>query len=306
MFGRYACVAVVCGCLAAGYAFWGCEGDQGPPGPTGPAGQQGIPGPAILNIIATMEIHDDTAGSTWSTFNMNVYNAPSIPRVRLNDVTVMPVDDWMSEGGVLTYSRSIIPADYDSAILDITYTRLGGLIGAASSRISLPSLFSVIDSAVTVTVGDDVTAEWETSEGAEGFWVYRSFTFEYVDTNAAERVIEIMSDTVLAEDDTALVVSASEIFPDPAEIDSVIYFSGRVSIRAVTGPWLPGEVDNISGDAFGVFVGATEARHILVSLTGARAASMTPGPGEKGGRHGTTEEAFRRRVLELAYPQITR
>ncbi len=282
----------------------GCEGDQGPAGPTGQMGPQGVPGPILLNIIATMAINDDTLGGVWAVFNMNVYNAPSIPHVTLNDTTVMPADDWMFEGGSLRYSRSMIPFEDDSAFLDVAYTRLDDQAGSATSEISVPSCFIVVDSVVTVTVNDDITVEWETSEGADAFWVYEDFVFEYIDTGGVEQVIAILGDTILSADDTALVVAASEIFPDPGELDSTVYFAGRFAVKAVTGPWFPGEANNFVGDAFGIFVGATEARHIRVDLSGPPAAWKTTDSWIGRTRYGDIEERFRQRVVKLACPEI--
>lgn len=267
MFHKVAFVFVMSLALFAMIMLLGCEGDQGPEGAVGPQGPQGNPGPTEINIMAIMEVSEDLKAFNMGEFAMSIYNAPSIPHVRLNNKDIMPDDMEMFDEGRLAYKEYFVLERDDSAFLDISYTMLDGLPGAASSDISLPTQFALIDPVKFILINEDPMAEWDMSQGADAYWIYYHFGFGYDDTAGVYQTIEVTGDTVMAADDTSLTVPASNIFPPLDEIGVIRSFIGYFDLRAVTGPWFPGEMNNFSGDAYGVFIGSTGNKHVDVHLT---------------------------------------
>jgi len=248
--------------LMAILAFWGCEGDQGPEGPAGP---QGPAGPTELNVVGVYSVFDGTVKAfNTGYFVLSVYNAPSIPKVTLDEMNLTPDGEWMFGGGRLAYYSYHEMERTDSSSLNMTWVKMDGTTGSASSDISLPDEFYPIDNNIDVLVGDDAEAEWDMSIGANAYWVYYYFYFDFYDSLGVRDTLYLEADTVLA--DTVLTISGTAIFPDPANVSGIAGFDGDIYVRAVSGPWLPGEADNISGDAFGVFVGATDPIYIDVDL----------------------------------------
>lgn len=267
MFPRVAFVFVMSLALFAMIVFSGCEGDQGPEGAVGPQGPSGEAGPTEINIMAIMEVSEDLKAYNMGEFAMSIYSAPSIPHVRLNNKDIMPDEVEMFDEGRLAYKEYFGLVRDDSAFLDISYTKLDASPGAASSDISLPTQFAVIDPVKFILVNEDPMAEWDMSQGADAYWVYYYFSFGYDDTAGVFQAIEVAGDTVMAVGDTSLSVPASSIFPPLDEIGVIRSFIGYFDLRAVTGPWFPGEVSNFGGDAYGVFVGSTGNKHVDVHLT---------------------------------------
>jgi hypothetical protein len=296
---RVAFIIVVSLALFALNIFFGCEGDQGPEGAVGPQGPTGEPGPTEINIMAIMEVSEDIKAFDVGEFAMSIYNAPSIPHVRLNNKDIMPDDMGMFDEGRLVYKEYFGLVRDDSAFLDISYTKLDGSPGAASSDISLPAQFAVIDPVRFILVNEDPMAEWDMSQGADAYWVYYYFSFGYDDTAGVYQMIEVTCDTVMAADDTSLTVPASIIFPPLDEIGEIHSFVGSFDLRAVTGPWFPGEMNNFSGDAYGVFVGSTGNKHVDVHLTAEFSAPKIEIDGESHNAGLSVNELFNQRVGRL-------
>ena len=252
--------------VAALIILVGCEGDQGPEGAAGIQGPQGEPGPAVLNVVAVIKVSEDLKAYDMGHFAMNIYNAPSIPHVRFNNEVSAPDDAAMFEEGRLIYHEDFGLTGNDSAFLDISYTMLDGSQGHASSAISLPSQFFAADNVVPVDYGADAVVEWEMSAGADGFWVGVYCLITYTDSSGMPQFDFLKYDTIMAADDTTLTIPTSTLFPDMAEIMTLDFFGGGCSIRAVTGPWFPGEANNFTGDAMGIFVGATPVIPVTISL----------------------------------------
>jgi hypothetical protein len=278
----------------------GCVGDPGPEGPVGPQGPQGEEGGLDLNIVAVMHVYEQVKAFNRGQFAMSIYNVPSIPKVDLNDNRLFLEDDSFFDEGRLAYNDTIILERDDSAFLDITYTKRDSTSGTASSDISLPSEFFAAASNISIDVGNDVEAKWRVSNGANAYWVYTYFYFSYLDTTDVILDMTLEFDTVLAADDTTLLIPGSAIFPDTAEIASVTGFDGYFQIRAVTGPWLPGESNNFTGDAFGVFTAVTPEVNIDVDL-GPAAVPMIINGNDVDVRTTHGDEFFNRRIRELRY-----
>jgi hypothetical protein len=296
MFGKRIIPVLI---VLAAAAFWGCEGDQGPEGPVGPQGPQGEPGSTDPSIVASIEVSEDNKAFNMGKFVMSIYNIPSIPHIRVNEKYIVPGDGIIFDSGNLEYSEYLSLDRDDSAFLDITYTKLDGSPGVASSDIPLPTQFAVINPAITISAIEDVTAEWSMSQGADAYWVYYRFGFDFFDTAGVRQKIETWVDIVMAPDDTTLVVPATTIFPNQDEIDIIAGFTGTIDIRAVTGPWLPGEANNFVGDAYGVFVGTTENQHIDVHLIVPPGINKIAASGEKHNSQTDCGELFSRRLMEL-------
>jgi len=266
MFRKAAVILIGLITMAALAVLWGCSGDEGPAGPTGAQGPQGELGPAELNIIASFSVYEDDKVFDIGHFVASIHNSPSIPDLTLNSHNLFPDGEWLFGGWRLAYYNYVDLDRTDSAFLDISYIKLDGTDGAAASAISLPTDFSAIDNSIFIDVGDDTEAEWEMSAGANAYWVYTYFFFNYYDTTGEYHNNYLEYDTVLAADDTTLMILGSDIFPDPATVDYFTGFDGYFYVRAVTGPWLPGEANNFTGDAFGIFVGITDFVYIDVSI----------------------------------------
>lgn len=242
--------------LAAMLAVWGCEGDQGPEGPAGP---QGPAGPSELNAVAILTVFNGPQKAfDYGHLTMNLYNVPSMPSVQFNDSLLMPDEEALHIEGRLQYSGSYYLNGDDSASLNIAYTKLDGTSGAGSSKISLPTEFAPVDEAITVPYGDDFEAEWSMSEGADAYWIYGFFGIIYDDTSDVRDTIILEFDTVLVVNDTTLTVPAAAFLPDITEVNAILAFAGVLYIKAVTGPWMPGEANNFTGDVFGIFTGVTD------------------------------------------------
>jgi len=251
--------------LLTAVVFWGCEGD---PGPIGPQGNQGPAGPVDLNIQAILKVTGlDAKAIQQGSFAMSVYNAASIPRVTLNDSIILPDEGWFTEGGRLAYSRDLGMIDMTSATLHLSFTKRDGTSGSASSVIPLPNEFFAVENPVSIPVGNDVEAVWTRSQGAEAYWIYFRYVFDYNDTSgsALEKVFEL--DTVLAADDTTITIAGNRVYPDTANISTIDFDGGDFFVTPVTGPWLPGEANNIAGAAFGFFVGVGDIIDIGVNAT---------------------------------------
>ena len=282
--------------VLAAVAFWGCEGDQGP---EGPAGIQGPAGPTELNVVAVYSIFTEPDKAfNKGYFVMSVYNAPSIPKVILDEMSLRPDGEWMFGGGRLAYYSYHDLERTDSSFLNLTWTKMTGATGSASAKISLPSEFYPVDNNIYVLIGDDVEAEWDRSPGAGAYWIYSYFYFDFYDSTDTRRMMYLELDTVLAGNDTTLLVSGSDIFPDLANINGIAGFDGYFYVRAVSGPWLPGEADNFTGDAFGVFVAATDPIFIDVDLAPTKSSlEIEDKPVIDRSR---IDELFNRRVAELS------
>ncbi len=277
----------------------GCEGDQGPEGAAGLQGPQGDPGPTELNIVAVIKVTEDLKAFDMGHFAMSIYNAPSIPHVRFNNEDLAPDDAAMFEEGRLSYKEVFGLVGNDSAFIDISYTMMDGNEGNASSAISLPTEFVAIDNNVVIGFGDDAEFEWEVSDGADAYWIGFSCFLFYTDTAGTAQYNSLEFDTVLAANDTTLQALTSTIFPDTTEVMQIDSFGGRCNIRAVTGPWLPGEYNNFTGDAFGIFVGTTDSRFIDIDIPRKIPEKAVVGediPSNKA----NIDELFNQRITELS------
>jgi hypothetical protein len=286
--------------LLGAVALIGCEGDQGPVGATGPTGATGAPGQQLLNIVASIAVAPIFKAEVGATFAMSVYNAPSIPHVSLNDTIITFEADQLYEEGRLMFYDIRTMNDTDLAVLNIAYTREDGSAGAASSTISLPGQFSVYTPSESMSPGGEFLGIWSPSAGADAYWIYEHWYMAYTDTGGVDRVIDTYNETVQAGNDSTYYVAWSTHFPDTSEVSTIASFYGNIFIRAVTGPWLPGEANNVTGDAMGVFVGSTASRFMDVGLVDIIGRPVGTSFGLLSGNAAAADERFAQRLREMA------
>jgi hypothetical protein len=200
----------------------------------------------------------------------------------------------MFSGGRLTYSGSFGIAGVDSAHLGISYTMQDSSIGVASSTIRIPGYFEFTDTAQSIVWGDDYEFEWEGSEGATGYWANFASRLSYVDTAGVIIYNQLDYDTILAIGDTSLLAQTSSLFPDSSEFESLSSFYATFTVRGISGPWFEGEANNITGDAFGLFVGASGQRIRRISLAG-----PAPSPPVSAMPSRESDQMFEQKLLEL-------
>jgi hypothetical protein len=252
-------------------SFGGCNetstpadiaGPQGEQGPTGDTGLQGDPGAdrsTDLNLIATVEL--SLNNPSLFDFRATVYNASSLPDLSINDLAVDPEEYWLWDGGRLAYKRnSMSVPDSDSANIIVEYTKLDNTVGSATAAVRLAGPFNILDDTLWIEWGDDATITWEHSDGADAYWVAWYNAIKYQDTAGINHTSYVRFDTLMSAGDSTLVLSTGGAFPSLEDSIVIAYFYGYVWVRAVTGPWLPGQVSNVIGDCTGTFVGSTYAR----------------------------------------------
>jgi len=286
--------------LLGAVAMTGCEGDQGPVGATGVQGPQGDPLLLKLSVVASISVFPVVKADVGANFAMSIYNAPSIPSVRLNDTLIVFSGEALYEDGRLAYYGDFAVNDTNMAVLNIAYTKEDGTAGAASSSISLPGQFANLTPTVAVPINGDFEGVWGLSEGADAYWIYEHWYMLYTDTGGIARVIETYDETVQAGNDSTLYVAWSTLFPDTTTIETISSFYGNIWIRAVTGPWLAGQANNFTGDATGLFVGSTPSRYIDVSLADVKLEMTGPAVGTSAYDSKIADERFEQRLQEMA------
>jgi hypothetical protein len=194
----------------------------------------------------------------------------------------------------MTWQKTVSIDGVDTAHLSISYTMADGTSGTAISALPIPAYPSVLDNPVSCTFGNDIRLEWNRTPNATAYYITNYTIYKYTDTTGTTRRNRQSFDTILAASDTLILIPAQEIYPDPAEVDSLIEFLGDYQIRALTGPWLNGELNNIAGDGYGVFVGTSYSKTVNFQLVGAPPSEVAPNR-----TNIDADDEFRRRVSEL-------
>lgn len=278
-------------------------GPQGPAGDKGDQGPLGDPGETYagkLNVMAVLTI----SSTGYADLIASIYDAPTIPRVTLNDENVMPDYSWMFDGGRLAFDHTIRSEGLDSVRLDIEYTKKDSTTGTATSAIGVPVSPTVVTDTVNILWGENAQVVWHKSDTADAYWVAFSSVLSYKSAAGTTKLNYLSIDTVLAPNDTTFLVPTSEIFPDSSDVQSIYYFISSLSLRTVTGPWFPGETNNFNGDAFGIFVGLTDPQAIDINLVDSLPA---PAPSYHPDNYEVdidamidTDELLERRLLEIS------
>ncbi|MBU1707482.1 hypothetical protein KKB28_06165 [bacterium] len=227
--------------VAALMILTGCEGPEGP---------QGQPGPAPIYIVGYIE----SPGMRNETYRarVEIYGNPGIPTVEINSIPLI-----RQNPNYFSHYEFPISAG-DSAKLLVTFTKLDGTLGNAWANIMMPGPFdfAIPDSSNdSIQFGDSVIVQWFSSEGADVYsFDFRSM-FHYRDTSGIYQYLVYDFDTVFA--DTLITFPPSLLFPDTAEIDSMLYGYGNIILYAKTGPVNDYDMGNVHGDGIGFLTGMT-------------------------------------------------
>ncbi|HMA76364.1 MAG TPA: hypothetical protein VKO43_03545 [Candidatus Krumholzibacteriaceae bacterium] len=232
----------------------GCEGDQGPAGPAGPA---------KLSIVGTVTPEWDGDIVDELYVSLGVSNAPSIPIVKVNNSGIPLYDSWIEYGGRIGYQGNLYSeTGFEEASLEVTYTKLNGNEGVATSTILLPEETVADDDDIQIYPGNDVEASWSSSDNADAYWVQVDFYVRYYDAASVLHRKDLEFDTVLT--DTTITIPSEDFMP--ASYASIYSSDGTFYIYPVTGPWMPGVSNNIEGDGIGVFIGMADYEYVDVDI----------------------------------------
>lgn len=231
-------------------------GCRGPEGAVGPAGSSPI---SVTGYVEWPYRHDTTG-----YVRVEVSNVPGIPTVYVNNIEI-PFD--MSE---IFFYRDFPISPGDSARLRIEHTKQDGGPGVSEANVQLPALFTITShdtsGADTIPYGEDLTIIWTSSAGADAYRASSSFHCRYEDTAGVQQDHDYVFTRISA--DTSITFLSSDIFPDSAEVGTVLYYSAHFSLSSLDGPWQEGEVGNITGDGIGTFHGRTVAGSLYLIATG--------------------------------------
>jgi len=243
----------------------GCEGDQGevgPAGPTGPPGDQGEEGPTYINIAGIL--FEGSQGA------LSITNAPSIPKVKINEQVIPFSEQWLFGGARLGYRIDSLSSDVDSFFLEVDYTMADGSPGQARAAVINPGMINLISppaGSYDVGLGEGIDLVWNSAVG-DGYLVVIEGEMNYYDTLGASSSFAIFYDTLLS--DTTFSVSGSMIFPDTANISSINFYECYVYVMTLSGVWRGPAVNNISGEGQGIFsvIGMGQSIDVNLVLAG--------------------------------------
>jgi hypothetical protein len=259
----------------------------------GPAGRDGIPDAFIVGYIMQMDmifasgtqaIPAAPAELIQCNSRVSISNVLSLPGVSINGIELIsesmprvsssstpaidpsdiPLFAFGPMAGGLNYYGNIWIEEEENAHLVVEYGRPDGSTGTAEATVCVPDYFSILDvsNGGNITPTSSVTAEWSSSENAEKYYIYGSYSCLYRNLSAEVVNTSFWSDTVVT--DTTFVFEGDELFPLPVDLDYYISFSGSIYITAVCGPIVTGDVGNVTGDGAGFFVGMSPSRYISI------------------------------------------
>jgi hypothetical protein len=274
--------------LVATMTAAGCSNEE----VAGPAGRDGIPDAFVVGYIMQTDVFltsgtQATAAAPAELFQctsrVTISNVLSLPGVSINgtelipesmprinssapsvifDPAEIPLLAFGPMGGGLSYYGTIWIDEEENAHLVVEFGRPDGSTGTAEATVCVPDYFSILDvsNGGQITPVSDVTAEWSSSEGAEKYYIYGSYSCSYRNLSAEVVYTSFWSDTVVT--DTTFVFQGDELFPSPPDLDYHISLDGYVYITAVCGPIETGDIGNVTGDGAGFFVGMSPSRSL--------------------------------------------
>lgn len=124
--------------------------------------------------------------------------------------------------------------------------------GRGDATDTLPAEFRITSpiDGDTLHKGSDLNIAWQSSTGADWYWLYIDIDYDYIDTSGSWDNFSFSLDTIMHT--TSYTLSASIIFP--GDVDSITGSSNYVDLASVAGPDLiPGTEGNIKGNAVGFF-----------------------------------------------------
>ncbi len=191
-------------------------------------------------------------------YKYNGFNA--IPLITINTDT-LPLDYSAFSPTGFEYEGSITNLDDgDECKLKVDYGE-----GKGEATDTVPGEFKITkpDTNTVLHKGNSLLIEWESSKGAQWYWLTAYISYDYLDNNGNWEEFEYELDTMI--EGTSYTISASTLFP--SDVDSVLWGDGIVHVEAVNGPKSePGVKGNIKGNAVGFFWCAYAPKFVWFSV----------------------------------------
>jgi len=208
------------------------------------------------------EVWGPAPGDSLSFVGVNIANCPSIPAVSVNGVLF---ENFGIPDGTFEFVQDDVPIYMgDSFRIEVDYTKMDGAPCYAWCDHCLPGDFELIspppDSVVELELYEDLTFEWGSSEGADRYYLDFHYRIYYHDLAGDLHTKYFYLDTVMQ--DLSLTISAGDLYPDEAEVDSIDFYQGSGLIYSGNGPHDIGDMSNVEGDAYGFFTGYTHGSWI--------------------------------------------
>jgi len=190
-----------------------------------------------------------------------MYNGfKTIPLVYVNEETL-----WISQ-----FNYSPFMFNY---VGDVPWVNLGSECklevdygdGRGEATDTLPTEFLITSptGGDTLHKGEDLIVNWQTSTGADWYWLYIDISYDYIDTSGGFNYFNFDLDTMVTG--TAYTLTSSRIFP--GDVDTIFWNSNYVDMEAISGPQLlPGAEGNIKGDAVGFFWCRYDAQRVWFNI----------------------------------------
>lgn len=230
-------------------AFVACEGPQGPQGTTLPT------------VTGSIYIYESPSFSP--NVSVSVENVPAIPSVTTNGIQIPIILSFTDHFYFRQYNFPISKGDL--AELAVTFTKLDGSVGVAQATVTVPGDFEITshdpDTSLAVSLGDSLTFTWTSSEAADAYLVDFYIHYHYELITGPNVLFSYNIDTTWT--DTTITFTTATLFPDLDEIESILPRSGGwFKLTAVAGPWLEGELSNVSGDGIGLLNAKTATKSV--------------------------------------------
>lgn len=170
-----------------------------------------------------------------------------IPLITINEDT-LPLYNYYLGLTDFSFSGEITNLDDgDECKLKVDYGE-----GKAEATDTVPGEFEITepDESAVLHKGNSLDIEWESSNGAQWYWLDVDVWYDYLDNNGNWEEFEYELDTII--EGTSYTISASTLFP--SDVDTILWGGGDVYVTAVNGPkYEPGSKGNVKGNAVGFF-----------------------------------------------------
>ncbi len=240
----------------------GCEGLEGPAGP------QGQSGPNLIQISGT--VYTPSFSDSTTDARIEIANSPSIPEVRLNDVSL----EYLG-GFPFRFSHDdLLISHGDTASLQVKFIKVDGDTGVAQSMLALPGAFELLapepDTIVGgqpylyIEKGDSLNIIWSSSQNADEYYMNFYLSIFYWDSLDNQNTFRF--DTSAYMQDTCIFFPAATLFPDTCDMDSINHGYGSFRLSAIAGPHNIGDMGNITGDGNGFLYGYAYCEDLRIEM----------------------------------------
>lgn len=172
----------------------------------------------------------------------------TIPSVHVNgDALVMEPEISIYGGGMGFYGPLEMAEDNLASLVvgfgDGAATGTGSIVVAGHNEV-------VGDSEIDVVEYQDVDLTWTSAENAERYYLYAYFEVNYTDIDDNPQSWE--NHIGVAVTDTTFTLTADQMFPPQADVQTITYYYGDTDLTPINGPFVAGEATNITGACDGV------------------------------------------------------